>query len=218
MCQFAHRKVSLRIFSRTSHGPRPTYSRKASADTSCTRRRIFHIRGSSVGSYCAINVPQAVEIQDRPTTDEGIPSTNINRLSFLIDSSTSSSTCRTTSLMPPGGNPVDKLHQAFFMGTTAKHEGVRKAWADSLVYSKKSAAGWTDVNLQELSRALVFRAIDSYEGPFDPLLDFILVLRLYFHDPCSKMNRLVNILEHEVANIFSFTWKVSVFYSIALGC
>ena len=90
MCQFAHRKVSLRIFSRTSHGPRPTYSRKASADTSCTRRRIFHIRGRSVGSYCAINVPQAVEIQDRPTTDEGIPSTNINRLSFLIDSSTSS--------------------------------------------------------------------------------------------------------------------------------
>jgi hypothetical protein len=137
-----------------------------------------------------------------------------------IDPSMSSSTCRITSLVPPaaGGNPVDKLHQAFFMGTTAKHEGVRKTWAASLVYSKKSPANWTDIDLQELSRAFAFQAIDTYEGPFDPLLDFILVLRSYFHDPCSKRNRLVNILEHEVANIFSFTWKVSVFYSIAFGC
>ncbi|KAJ2919217.1 hypothetical protein MD484_g1275, partial [Candolleomyces efflorescens] len=120
-----------------------------------------------------------------------------------IERSMPDSTCRDTSPITPGlgGTLDDNLHQAFLMGTTAKHEGVRKAWADSLVYSKKSAAGWTDVNLQELSRALVFRAIDSYEGPFDPLLDFILVLRSYFH------NRLVNTLEHEVANIFAFTWK-----------
>ena len=42
--------VSFLIFSRTSHGPRATYSKNSSADTSCTRKRIFHIRGRSVGS------------------------------------------------------------------------------------------------------------------------------------------------------------------------
>lgn len=43
-------KVSLRIFSLTSQGPRPTYSKNVSADMSCTRSSIFHILGRSVGS------------------------------------------------------------------------------------------------------------------------------------------------------------------------
>ena len=45
-------KVSFLIFSRTSQGPRATYSRNVRAGRSFTRSRIFHIRGLSVGS-CA---------------------------------------------------------------------------------------------------------------------------------------------------------------------
>ena len=45
-----HRKVSLRIFSLTSHGPLATYSRNVFAGTSVTLSRIFQILCRSVGS------------------------------------------------------------------------------------------------------------------------------------------------------------------------
>ena len=46
-----HRKVSLRIFSLTSHGPLATYSRNVFAGRSVTLSRIFQILCRSVGSY-----------------------------------------------------------------------------------------------------------------------------------------------------------------------
>ncbi len=47
----AHRKVSLRIFSLTSHGPLATYSRNVFAGRSVTLSRIFQILYRNVGSY-----------------------------------------------------------------------------------------------------------------------------------------------------------------------
>ncbi|KAJ2926079.1 hypothetical protein H1R20_g11013, partial [Candolleomyces eurysporus] len=145
--------------------------------------------------YRECRVPLIRHYDNRPCSLEG-------------DSSMSSSPCSAPTPMPPGGDPDDNLlHQAFFMGSTTKNDEVRKTWADSLVYSKQNPSNWTDNDLQELSRAFAFRAIDTYEGPFDSLLDFILVLCPYFRDPSSKKNPLANALEHEVGNIFSFTWK-----------
>ena len=54
-----HLKVSFLIFSLTSQGPRATYSRNDSADTSRTRRRIFHILGRRVGSCTRVGAELA---------------------------------------------------------------------------------------------------------------------------------------------------------------
>ncbi len=76
-----HLKVSFRIFSRTSQGPLETYFKKRSADTSVTRRSIFHILGRRVGSW--IHVSGYETLQGPLTIAEGIPSTRIRRRSFL---------------------------------------------------------------------------------------------------------------------------------------
>ena len=88
--------MSFLIFSRTSHGPRATYSRNSSADTSCTRKSIFHIRGRSVGSYSSPTHQHSPSQLCRPgekctrrTTADGIPSTRMSLRSFRTESSTS---------------------------------------------------------------------------------------------------------------------------------
>lgn len=46
-----HLNVSFLIFSRTSQGPRATYSKNVHAEISSICNKIFHIRGRRVGSY-----------------------------------------------------------------------------------------------------------------------------------------------------------------------
>ena len=54
----AYRKVSLRIFSLTSHGPLATYSRKVFVGRSVTLSRIFQILYRNVGSYMIARVDE----------------------------------------------------------------------------------------------------------------------------------------------------------------